>query len=141
MLYPAKPASVSTGLPVALPPCCAWQSLYSWGGSGTRRPCLTRLPEGIVTEALPRLSHLTYLQLGARQVPPSSQLTRLSGTLRLLSLFEQGLPAGGLPAPPARVDWAALESYSADWDFSGERNLAQVRQALAAPVRCRPQAA
>lgn len=101
-------------------PRCSPQSLYSWGGTAgaSRRPRLTPLPDGVVSHALPQLSQLTYLQLGALHVPAASQLTCLSPTLQLLSLFDQDVPAGGLPSPPARADWPLLASYSADWDFS-----------------------
>lgn len=114
-----------------LPHCFCLQSLYCWGGSTARwdqLPRLTRLPEGVVSQALPRLSYLTYLQLGAWQVPPASQLTCLSGTLQLLSLFDQAVPTGGLPSPPARADWPLLTSYSVDWDMIDWRTGKQVRE-------------
>lgn len=96
--------------------------MYSWGGAAAGRdpqPRLTRLPAGVVTEALPRLSKLTYLQLGALCTPAAAQLTCLAPTLQLLSLFDQDAPTGGLPSPPVKADWPLLASYSADWEFLG----------------------
>ncbi|PRW56564.1 leucine-rich repeat (LRR) [Chlorella sorokiniana] len=117
-------------------------SLYSWGGASpaglgpTRRPRLTRLPVGVVSEALPQLSQLTYLQLGALHVPAASQLTCLAPTLQLLSLFDQDVPASGLPRPPAPADWPLLTSYSADWEFPNSYRGKQVGEHMMHALGC-----
>ncbi len=63
-------------------------------------------------------------------MPAASQLTCLSPTLQLLSLFDQEPPASGLPSNPTRAQWPLLTSFSADWDFSGLFGGKQVSRAV-----------